>query len=84
MGIKVNVKKFSRSKAIDTEQQPEPIETNNDIIQDEEDFNNNVCFKDFIYVMCKIYLFCTSNEGKFDKILCFYDSDKEDNIYDEE
>ena len=39
MGIKVNVKKFSRSKAIDT--QPEPTETNNEVIPDEEDFNYN-------------------------------------------
>ena len=45
MGIKVNVKNFSRSsKAIDThpDQQPEQQpETNNEIIPDEEDFNNN-------------------------------------------
>ena len=43
MGIKVNVKKFSRSKAIDTQPEQQP-ETNNEIIQDEEDFNNNDSF----------------------------------------
>ena len=44
MGIKVNVKKFSRSsKAIEQpiEAQPEPTETNNEVIPDEEDFNYN-------------------------------------------
>jgi hypothetical protein len=43
MGIKVNVKKFSRSKATEQpiEEQPEPTETNNEVIPDEEDFNYN-------------------------------------------
>ena len=44
MGIKVNVKKFSRSKAIEQpiEEQPEQKpETNNEVIPDEEDFNYN-------------------------------------------